>query len=237
MLELVKHTTVNPDGALPDTADCLYAYILAGNGVFVRAVRPGLEALIPVLCDHIAGLPALIPRVHVTRPVPANLLLAALNWSKEALPNEALFWFNLGEKWSVHMPAQRRGRGRVAPLDPGDKKGTSALIDLHSHARMPPFFSPADDRDEQGFRIYAVLGNLQNTPSIRVRVGVYAHFYDLPASSVFELPGDILDIYQSFEKEILTHDNIKQRQSLRPEITATHFRLHPSDPDRLRRDG
>ena len=50
MLELVKHTTVNPDGTLPDTADCLYAYILAGNGVFVRAVRPGLEALIPVMC-------------------------------------------------------------------------------------------------------------------------------------------------------------------------------------------
>jgi PRTRC genetic system protein A len=153
--------------------------------------------------------------------VPAKLLLAALHWSQKAFPNEALFWFNLGQEWSVYMPAQRRGRGRVVPLDPHDSKGTSALVDLHSHARMSPFFSPADDQDERGFRLYAVLGNLHRTPTIRVRVGIYSHFYDLPASTVFDLPEGILDIHTAFEKEISTHDDIEQRQPVRPEIAAT----------------
>jgi PRTRC genetic system protein A len=218
--KLVQHYVVRPDGSLPEMSDCLYAYLLAGNGLFVRAKRPGLEALIPVLPGRIAGLPALTPQVNIARRVPRHLLLAALNWSKEALPNEALFWFNLGEKWSVYMPPQRRGKGRVVPLDPNDRKGTSALVDLHSHARMTPFFSPADDRDERGFRLYAVLGNLHRTPTIRVRLGVYAHFYNLPASTVFELPEGILDIHTSSEKEISINDNLEQRQPLRPEITT-----------------
>ena len=58
-LQLVHHLIVNPDGSLPDCPDCLYAYILAGNGVFVSARRPGLEALIPVVSCRIAGLPDL----------------------------------------------------------------------------------------------------------------------------------------------------------------------------------
>ena len=204
---LVQHHIVKPDGTLPNITGCLYAYILAGNGVFVHALRPGLEALIPVLSGRVAGLPALTPRVHIPRRVPARLLLAALHWSQKAFPNEALFWFNLEQEWSVYMPAQRRGRGRVVPIDPNDSKGTSALVDLHSHARMSPFFSPADDRDERGFRLYAVLGSLHRAPILRVRVGVYSHFYELPASSVFELPEGILDINTAFEKEISTHDD------------------------------
>jgi PRTRC genetic system protein A len=216
---LVQHHVVKPDGSLPEMTGCLYAYILGGNGVFVHAQRPGLEALIPVLSGRIAGLPTLIPRVNIARRVPAKLLLAALHWSQKAFPNEALFWFNLGQEWSVYMPAQRRGRGRVVPLDANDPKGTSALLDLHSHARMSPFFSPADDRDEQGFRLYVVLGNLHRAPILRVRVGIYSLFYDLPASTVFDLPEGVLDIHTTFEKEISTHDDIEQGQSLRPEIT------------------
>jgi PRTRC genetic system protein A len=216
---LVQHHIVKPDGTLPDMTGCLYAYVLGGNGVFVHAQRPGLKALIPVSSCRIAGLPELTPQVNIARGVPAKLLLAALHWSQKAFPNEALFWFNLGQEWSVYMPAQRRGRGRVVPLDPNDSKGTSALVDLHSHAGMSPFFSPADDQDERGFRLYAVLGNLHKMPTIRVRVGVYSHFYYLPASTVFELPEGILDIHTAFEKEISTHDDIEQRQPLRPQIT------------------
>jgi PRTRC genetic system protein A len=194
---LVQHNVVKPDSSLPDITGCLYAYVLAGNGVFVHAERPGLEALIPVLSGRIASLPPLNPRVNISRRLPAGLLLAALHWSQEAFPNEALFWFHLAEKWTVFMPAQRRGRGRVVPSNQNDPKGTSALVDLHSHARMSPFFSPADDHDEQGFRLYAVLGNLHRTPTIRVRVGVYGHFYELPPGSVFDLPAGVLSLHNS----------------------------------------
>ena len=40
------------------------------------------------------------------------------------------------------------------------------LAEFHSHGSARAFFSPTDDRDEQGFRIYGVVGRL-DTPSAR----------------------------------------------------------------------
>jgi hypothetical protein len=62
---------------------------------------------------------------------------------------------------------------------------------------MRPFFSRTDDRDETGFRIYAVIGDINFhsnvPPSIRVRVGVYGHFWPIPAASIFNLPSFLRD--------------------------------------------
>jgi hypothetical protein len=89
------------------------------------------------------------------------------------------------------------------PCDRHDQSGTRALIDLHSHARLSPFFSPTDDQDETGFRLYAVIGNLHREPTITMRVGIYSHYFNFPASTVFDLPDGIRDIY---EKEELEHE-------------------------------
>ena len=203
-LQLVHHLIVNPDGSLPDCPDCLYAYILAGNGVFVSARRPGLEALIPVGSFRIAGLPDLAPRVDLLQRLPAPLLAHALRFSQQVFPSEALFWFNWIGAWVLHIPDQRATNTSAVPSDRYDRAGTRALIDLHSHARFAPFFSPADDRDETGFRVFAVIGDLDRTPTISVRVGVYSHYFTIPASTVFELPDGIKDIYEQEEVEYET---------------------------------
>jgi hypothetical protein len=172
MLNLIQHAIVHNDGTLPELPLCLYAYILAGNGIFVKANREGLDVLIPVSHSKIAGLPPLTPYVKLPCRVPANLLLTALELSRQVVPNEILFWFNRDEDWKM---------------------------DLHSHGVLPPFFSPTDDRDEQGFRIYAVIGEVDRSPGIRVRVGVYGHYFDVPASQVFEVPTELLDILKAEE--------------------------------------
>ena len=200
----VRHLIVNSDGSLPDIPHCLYAYIMAGNGVFVYAKRPGLEALIPASIGRIAGLPDLIPQVNLQQRVPAFLLKQAKHTSQKAFPNEVLFWFNWSGQWSLHMPDQQVTRSSAVPCDGHDSAGTSALIDLHSHARYSPFFSPVDDRDETGFRIYAVIGSLAKAPTIAVRVGLYSHYYSIPASTVFDLPEGICDTYEQKE---LQHEN------------------------------
>ena len=71
-LQLVKYLVVNADGSLPEIPNCLYAYIMAGNGVFVYARRSGLEALIPVASCRMTGLPGLTPwmRIAQTRSCP-----------------------------------------------------------------------------------------------------------------------------------------------------------------------
>ncbi len=203
-LQLVQHLVVNMDGSLPEIPNCLYAYIIAGNGMFVYARRPGLEALIPVFKCQIAGLPELTPRVNIAKRVPPFLVEEALHFCKQVFPNEALFWFNWTDEWSIHIPDQQITNASTVPCDRHDKAGTRALIDLHSHAIFSPFFSPTDDQDETGFRIYAVIGNVDKTPTISVRVGVYSHYFNIPASTVFELPDGIKDIYEQEEIEYET---------------------------------
>ena len=196
MLNLIQHVVVNSNGTLPEIPLCLYAYILAGNGVFVKAQREGLDVLIPVSRMKIAGLPPLTPYVQVACCVPVDLVLTALVLSRQAFPNEMLFWFNLHDEWSMDVPSQLARAASVKPLDCMDVRGTRALVDLHSHGALTPFFSPTDDRDEQGFRIYAVIGEVDKSPSIRVRIGVYGHYFDIPASKVFEMPPELLDVLE-----------------------------------------
>ena len=197
MLNLVRHFIVQDDGRLPLIPDCLYAYIMAGNGVFVYAKRDDLEVLIPVSRVTIAGLPPLELFVNMPR-VPEVLMHQVLQASKENLPNEILFWFNFDhdrQVWNVDAPLQICRPSSVLPANKNDPRGIKALIDLHSHALMDPFFSPADNKDEQGFRIFAVIGKVNEKPGIRVRVGVYGNYWNIPASMIFELPGEIRDAY------------------------------------------
>lgn len=198
-LKLVQHLVINMDSSLPEIPNCLYAYIMAGNGVFVYATRPGLEVLVPVSTCRITGLPRLTPRICLDQRVPAPLLEYALRFSQQVFPDEALFWFNWIGQWYLHVPDQQVTNSSTVPSNRHDCAGTSALIDLHSHARFSPFFSPADDKDETGFRIYAVIGNVDKTPTISVRVGVYSHYFNIPASTLFEVPDGIQDIYEQEE--------------------------------------
>jgi PRTRC genetic system protein A len=88
---------------------------------------------------------------------------------------------------------------RVTPvmneIDHADYANT--LLELHSHHQMAAFFSATDTADEQGFRLYGVVGRLdsdsQHTPEIRMRMGIYGQFWDIPASIVLSLPSCITD--------------------------------------------
>ena len=54
-------------------------------------------------------------------------------------------------------------------------KGERVLLDI------------ADDGDEQGFRLYVVIGNVDTLrPTIVARVGVYGHYLDINPSVIFD---------------------------------------------------
>ena len=57
------------------------------------------------------------------------------------------------------------------------------VLDIHSHTGgVPAQFSPIDNDDEQGFRLYAVVGDLRNLcPTVEFRLGVYGYFLPLTA--------------------------------------------------------
>ena len=63
------------------------------------------------------------------------------------------------------------------------------VAEFHSHGSSRAFFSHTDDKDEQGFRIYGVVGRLDtDLPELRLRVGVYGHFAPVDWSQVFDGP-------------------------------------------------
>jgi hypothetical protein len=112
-------------------------------------------------------------------------------------------------------------------VDKSDPLGIKALIDLHSHALLDPFFSRTDNKDEQGFRVFAVIGKVNENPEIRVRVGIYGNYWNIPASMIFELPGEIRDAY--FGKGVLKYDetNIEEEdlEIIQEEVTELDILL------------
>jgi hypothetical protein len=64
----------------------------------------------------------------------------------------------------------------------------NVVLEMHSHGKMKPFFSAQDNKDEQGFRIYAVAGRLNDEPRIRLRVGGYGYFREILFQEVFDGP-------------------------------------------------
>ena len=172
----------------------LGTYILARHFVLLEAERETYRAAVPVsivhppidsLPDERPGLQWKIPRppldLLTQRILPTFLTAArpAEGLHIEALAN--LIWN--GICWSAHRPEQEATPASVRttePLPPG------AVIQVHSHGRMKPFWSATDNADEQGFLIYVVVGLLgQGKPGALLRVGINGHWLPLRLNDVF----------------------------------------------------
>jgi PRTRC genetic system protein A len=183
------------DALPPIDPSSLFEYVLAGNGLFVRARRKELEAMIPVVRCEVRGLKEVHPFVRMgCGKIPLNLTQAILDEFERDLPNESLVWLQLNEgRLKVIKPPQVRNEISVHPVDPYDPNGKAAFMDVHSHNTMEPYFSTDDDRDETGFRIFAVMGLLDKRPCVTARIGIYGYYWHLDAESVFVLPEGLED--------------------------------------------
>jgi PRTRC genetic system protein A len=182
------------EAALPPMGPNLYEYVVGANGIFVRARRPGLEALVWVAstANPIRGLCEVAPYVRITRPLPARLLGRLVEMAYRAGDSEILFYLQ-SDPWRIAVPDQVRSGGSVRPINPF-AGGTDTVLEVHSHHHMDAFFSRIDDRDEQaGFRLFGVLGDLYQRPTLRCRVGIYGHFWEIPASWIAQMPEGLTD--------------------------------------------
>ena len=187
---------------LPPAASALYEIILAGNGIFLRAHRDQLDVLFPIVTHVIEGLPHLDTQITPLVPyIPATLITDMLKeahkaWNAPDGPLESLFHFCYDTMWHLAIPDQIRTALSVQPRDLDQCPSyQSCLVEIHSHHSMSAQFSQMDDQDETGFRIYGVCGNFHQRPQITFRVGLYGHFYPIPASLIAELPPNLQDTY------------------------------------------
>jgi PRTRC genetic system protein A len=177
---------------LPPNDALAYQYILAGNGLFVRAETHFFDALLPIAPCTVRGLAPLGQQFRLKVPrVPAKLLDTILadarqarrpSGDKEGL-NEVLYQFHhYGRNVQVKKPPQRATGLSVMAVGSSEP---AVFCDLHSHGNMAAFWSRTDDTDEQSARLFAVIGRLDTEPEIRLRVGLYGYWRPLPATAVF----------------------------------------------------
>lgn len=183
MLNLVNAVLANSEILSPLSA--MKEYVVAGNGLFVRAEDSRMEACVQIAEATIRGLDEVRPFVRLKIPrVPGSYLRAILKSARAHMPNEAMYQltFDPSEGWHCHMPTQLADGLSINYADE-----SLAVIDLHSHNSMPAFFSETDNGDEQGFRFYCVIGKLDTaTPEIACRVGVYGHHCPVSVKTIFE---------------------------------------------------
>lgn len=179
------------DGPIPDPREGGFDYVIAGNGVFKRARNRHLDVCIPVIAYNFPGLPPCSTYIKLRRMrrLPARLLEIALADARRAAwpgPVETMYHVHIaGDRVQLYKPPQRADARNLAYRGGGE---ADIVMDLHSHCQMPSFFSPTDDRDEAGFRLYAVMGRIFDArPEIAVRVGVWGNACPVPVAEVFSL--------------------------------------------------
>jgi len=176
-----------------------YQYILAGNGLHIRADTAHFHACIPISYCQVRGLPHLQSSFQLKIPrLPAQLLTAILADARRACRsdgelNETLYLlYRQQNRIQVVKPAQQGTPTSVTTTALLDE---SPLCELHTHGGMPAFFSTTDDADEQACRLYGVLGQVDSRPEMCLRVGIYGHWYLLPLTALFEGNAGIMDCH------------------------------------------
>ena len=189
---------IHKEEPLPTNNAQAYQYIVAGNGVFLRAENRFFKLLQPIATCQVRGLPALSPSLMLkVGKMPAFLLTQLIqNAQQPSQDNQLheaqyLFYHQNNHIRLVKPPQQTSLATVVSP----HQASTHILLDLHSHGIMSSFWSNTDNQDEQGFRAYGVIGNLRKQPEICLRLGVYGYWFPIPLTFLFHSVADVQDKY------------------------------------------
>ena len=177
---------MNHPSGLSGTQGIGFDYVLGAGGLYVQSESAHLTARILVAPAHVRGMAPVSEKLEMAHgPIPAQLFELGLAWLLTAPGTERFFAVGWDKgAYRLVMPPQA-GTGSSLSYQPT----TGAVAEFHSHGRHRAFFSATDDGDEQGFRIYGVVGRLHDRlPELTLRVGIYGHFDPLEWAQVFDGP-------------------------------------------------
>ena len=177
---------VNQPAGLTGSQGVGYDYVLGSGGIYVQSESAHLTARVLVAPADVRGLAPVSEKLELANgPIPAHLFDLGLAWMLAAPDTERFFAVRWdGGAYRLVVPPQK-GTGSSLTYQPP----TGVVAEFHSHGSHPAFFSATDDRDEQGFRVYGVVGRLNTPePELTLRVGIYGHFVSLHWSQVFDGP-------------------------------------------------
>ena len=191
----------------------LYEIVIARNGVFKRAKRREMTASVELsaFTIKIPELASGIAMVELTEKISARIfeeiLAHAQNSTDAANFTEnlyAVFWDEETGNYSWEEISRHRNFGStIGRTDSSAYK--HAILEIHTHPPNCRNFSASDNRDESGkFRIFGILVDIHSAkPLIRLRVGIYDSFWEIPVETVSDTPPENLTDLVKLENERL----------------------------------
>jgi PRTRC genetic system protein A len=180
---------MNPVGYLLNTRAGLtgeqglfYDYILAGNGLLIQAQCPLLVARVNIAAVGVRGLAPVGEKVELTHGrIPMRLYNLAVSIMAADRERERYLAVTWEGEYRLREPWQDRGGGHVTY-----EVLPNTVLDIHSHGIGHAFSSETDNRDEQGLKLYAVVGRVDTLlPEVEIRIGIYGYFAPVQFEEVF----------------------------------------------------
>lgn len=191
----------------------LFEIVIAQNGVFKRAQRREMSAVIE-LSSFAVKIPELAvgeARVEITRKIPARIFEEILAHARSST-DAGNFTENLYAVWRNDCSgdyfwqeiSRHRSFGSTIAMDETPAY-QNALLEIHTHPPNCRNFSASDTSDESGkFRLFGILVDIHTeTPAIRLRVGIYDSFWEIPVETIANAPLENLTDLVKQEKERL----------------------------------
>jgi PRTRC genetic system protein A len=182
---LVKYLVAR-DG-VPFRQGLAFDYLLAGDGVYLVADNGHLGVRVPIADCEVRGLPPVYPSCSLKHGRIPGWIWDAIVWAAHVgymRGLEVLLTVRSDPSvgYRLTLPRQVAGPAHVIY-----RPTTDAILEIHSHGPHAAAFSATDDADEQGLRLYGVVGRLgTERPEVALRVGAYGHFLAVPWETVFE---------------------------------------------------
>ena len=194
-----------------------YNYILSGNGIFIWAQNYYLDACIPVAGCQIRGLTETEAHVKLIHgKIPQALFDLALNTALVKKEKEVYFALTWDNGYHLFLTGQQGEVGQVkyTVVD-------NTVMDIHSHGKIGTWVSHTDDKDEQGFKLSCLVGDLDKVPRVGVRIGVYGNFLALPWGDVFNgsLTGAV-DVLKDYEEEVKAEIELSSTNQLQQDLSC-----------------
>ena len=194
-MKVVGYLVNYPDG-ISGEKGIYYNYILAANGLFIEASNPAIAARVPVSECEVRGLAPMKAKIALTYgSIPQHFFDLALDTFLSSPNREHYVAVTAAAGYHFYVPVQDEGDASVVY-----EVGDSIVLDIHSHGHMRAAFSHQDNTDETGLKLYAVVGRLNATPVVKLRVGVYGYFQTLAWRDVFD--GSLIGAVESEEEEV-----------------------------------
>ena len=199
--KFVEHKIASPE--TQNITAVMFEYLMAGNGLFIRAKRKEFSVCLPVCRAPVKGLPQITGGIIWHKPkIPIYIwqqILENARFGSDSIQFRedvyVVLWHEATSQWCWKNIGKERQWARTIADDSLSEYG-EACIELHTHPDGVIHFSKSDDRDESGkFRIFGILIDIHtNNPKIRFRCGVYDYFAQIPADYISEIPEVVLDL-------------------------------------------